>query len=186
MSGTGSTPIERYDPRKKGALCDKCPRRGSTPVPPDGPKGASWCWLGQDPGDVEVRQGKGFVGPTGARLLKLWTRACEELSRPVVPRSQIWVTNAALCAPITDSEAEARQAMTCCRPRLARELRRLSPHAWILTMGKWALHGLTGQEKGMGKIQGFHIEIDVEKIKAEADERAAMAKVAKAINDIPF
>jgi uracil-DNA glycosylase len=165
-----------YDPRKHGALCDKCPRKGSVVVPPEGPaSGARACWLGQDPGKQEVVQGRPFVGPTGSRLARLWDEAfAAEGSGSTLLRRDIWVTNAALCAPPEKGgDAEARAAMTCCRPRLARELKRLDPGAGILAMGKWAWFALTGSEKGSGPYQGFHVMVEPEEILSEADEVGA-------------
>ena len=146
---------------------------------------ALWCWLGQDPGAQEVKKGEPFVGPTGKRIKRLWDLAFQKLVHPVtkkptplppVPRSEIWITNAALCQPITSSASEAKAAMVCCRPRLARELKRLHPDAKLLIMGRWALFGATGKAKGMGKLQGFHIMIDVNEV---ADEARAEAEAVK-------
>jgi len=173
-----------YDPRKHGANCDACPRRGSTPVPPEGPKGARWVWLGQDPGNTEVKKGRPFVGPTGARLAHLWEAAFRELGKPPVPRAEIFITNAALCAPLSKSESEAKAAMTACRPRLLRELKQADPEAGVLVMGKWALHALTGEVKGMGKYQGFHIPINIEAAQREAVEASAAMEPVE--DDIPF
>jgi uracil-DNA glycosylase len=53
----------------------------------------------------------------------------------------------------------------CCRPRLYRELRKVHPNAGILAMGKWALYALTGKQKGGGGLAGFHIDIDLKRIK---------------------
>lgn len=182
-----------YDPRKHGARCDACPRRGQVVVPPEGPKqGARWCWLGQDPGPTEVRKGRPFIGPTGTRLTRIWESACEAIGYPAIQRQEIWITNACLCIPLTPSAKEARDAATCCRPRLSAELARLHPDAGILAMGKWALFALTGKEKGMGGFQGFHLMLDAKKIVAEAKAAAALlvAKKPKTkkkdLDDIPF
>ena len=55
--------------------------------------------------------------------------------------------------------------MDSCRPRLYRELKKIHPNAGLLVMGKWALYALTGKEKGLGSLSGFHINIDIKKIK---------------------
>lgn len=126
-------------------------------------------WLGQDPGHQEVKQGRPFVGPTGARITHIWERAFAALGKAVMPRSQVYITNAALCLPLSKSNSEAKKAMTCCRPRLLRELRQANPNAGILAMGKWAWFALTGSEKGVGKFIGFHVKLgDMEEIHEEA------------------
>lgn len=147
-----------YDPKKWGARCTLCPRREQTPVPPEGPRHAHLCWLGQDPGKTEVKRGQPFVGPTGQRLMLLWEAACETL-RVALPRSQIWVTNTCLCLPVTKSTREAKLAADCCAPRLQRELKMLHPEAGVLAMGRWAFYALTGRTKGVGKFQGFHVPL---------------------------
>jgi uracil-DNA glycosylase family 4 len=176
----------KYDPRKAGARCDKCPRRGSPVVPPVGPpRGARAAWVGQDPGREEAKKLAPFVGPTGGRATKLWVLACEEAGVPVMVRGELWITDAALCPPVTKNEKEARQAMTCCRPRLLRELARLHPDAGILAMGKWALFGLTGMDEGMGKLAGFHKRLYLENMREEAEEAADKAPTVPSLVEEP-
>lgn len=143
-----------YDPRKHGARCDLCPRREQVPVPPEGPKRAHLCWLGQDPGKNEVKQLRPFVGATGVRLAGLWEAGCEEV-KVQLPRKFIWVTNVALCLPVTKSPAESKRAADCCAPRLRKELLGLHTDAGILAMGRWAFYAMTGLTKGIGKFSGF-------------------------------
>ncbi len=113
-------------------------------------------WLGSDPSRHEVKQGRIFVGPGGTRLLHIWEWACQQIGMdPGV--KYIFKTNAALCEwPEGERPKDTRLAFICCRPRLMRELAVVSPNAGVLTMGKWALWALTGSEKGMGKLTGFH------------------------------
>lgn len=150
--------IMTFDPRAHGARCDSCPRKSQKPVPPDGPRGAKICFLGQDPGKNEVRKGRGFVGKTGQLLFNLWANACSRQGVKA-PRSKIWVTNTALCRPITKSAKEASAARDCCRPRLLKELEALHPAAGILAMGKLAWETLTGQTSGVKSHLGFHVRL---------------------------
>lgn len=173
-----------YNPRKHGAACDICPRRNGIPVPPKGPrtKRVRWVWLGQDPGRQETRKGEPFIGNTGARLDKIWRAICDRLGVSI-PRSEIWITNSALCEPITTGNAEARLAATCCRVRLLQELKEHTrPNAAILAMGKWAAFGLWGFEKGIGGYTGFHKAVDLDAMLAEAKIKlaAVRAKLSKA------
>jgi uracil-DNA glycosylase family 4 len=152
----------KYNPRKRGALCDKCPRKEQTPVPPEGPLLARWCWLGQDPGKNEVKKGRPFIGATGKRLARIWMMTFMRLELPEVPRKKVWITNAALCMPVTKGEGEAKKAIECCRPRLYEELNNLHPDAWILAMGKGAFAALTRRTKGVAKYLGFHKKLEIQ------------------------
>ncbi len=174
----------KFDPRQRGALCDKCPRREQKPVPPEGRAGARAAWLGQDPGQNEVAMGRPFVGATGKRLTSVWAAMCERLGLDW-PRSAIWITNACLCLPVKQSnEREAKLAADCCRPRLVKELRQLAPDAGILVMGKWAWYALTGRTKGKAKFDGFHVRVKSSKLSALAV--ANEPKKAAVIAEVPF
>jgi len=160
-----------YDPRTLGAQCDDCPRfkAGKIPVPSEGPKqGAKYVILGQDPGASEERLGRPFIGATGILLFKLWESACQRAGVPLIRREDVFITNAALCAPSSHSERESRLAVSRCHPRLLRELsERTSADAGILALGKNAYYALTGKTKGVGKYLGFHIPIDIENVGAK-------------------
>jgi uracil-DNA glycosylase family 4 len=193
-----------FDPRSLGARCNACPRRFQKPVPSDGnPVTAQVVWLGQDPGAREVEEGKPFVGPTGTRTWNIWTKACQDNGVPVLPRASIYIMNAAACMPLSKRESEAKAAMTCCRPRALRELKAVidaegAADAFgplmILAMGKWALFALTGKPTGMGKLQGFHVEIDLDAAILDAERNAMLAEERAATlrakepeeEDIPF
>src|SRR5437879_1368032 len=108
---------------KHGARCDLCPRRGQTPVPPVGPRDlALTVWLGQDPGEQEVKHEEPFVGPTGTRTKHVWEHACEE-QRTEIPRSEILILNSACCMPLTKRDGEAWAAADCCYPLVKKWLR---------------------------------------------------------------
>lgn len=188
-----------FDPRTLGARCDVCPRKRQKPVPSDGnPVTARVIWLGQDPGQREVEQGKPFVGPTGTRTFNIWDRACKQNGVQPIPRSEIYIMNAAACMPITKRESEAKAAMTCCRPRALAEIKQVMDLAMVsddkplmvLTMGKWALFALTGEVTGMGKLQGFHVPVDLDgaireaHAAADAFEHKAKIKGSKPTQDI--
>lgn len=147
-----------FNPRKLGARCDLCPRKNQTPVPPEGPRdGALWVWLGQDPGEQEVKKGRPFIGPTGTRLTHVWAHGCEEVGT-VVPRSEVFIINTSACLPLTKRDSEAKAAADCCYPMWKYFMKKfVSPAAAILSMGRWAFYQLTGKRKGVGKYQGFYV-----------------------------
>lgn len=157
----------KYNPKRHGALCDACPRKKETPVPPVGPRFAKWCIVGQDPGVNEVRVGAPFVGNTGLRLFQLLARGCMELGKPPLPRSEFWLTNACLCIPVDKTDTrEARKAVKCCRPRLTAELEKLGPNAHVLLLGKNSVLAVTGSDEGVGKLHGFHSLLDLEEMRS--------------------
>lgn len=53
----------------------------------EGPLGASWAFVGEQPGDCEDREGRPFVGPAG-RLLD------QAMAEAGIDRSRVYVTNA--------------------------------------------------------------------------------------------
>lgn len=59
---------EDYDPIAAGALCTQCPLYGSTVVPPTIKLDGELYILGENPGEREVRRLEGFVGPSGDLL----------------------------------------------------------------------------------------------------------------------
>lgn len=161
------------DPRKLGARCDLCPRKGKTVVLPEGPtSGALYCWLGQDPGEQEEKKGRPFIGPTGVRLERLWTNGCAEAGL-TIPRRDILIINSACCRPVTKRDSEAKAAADCCAPLVQHFLKSLSPVAGILVMGRWAYYQLTGRRKGIGKYQGYYVRL---KGLREMPDFEAMAK----------
>lgn len=169
------------DPKEYGARCDSCPRRARylarEYVLPEGNVNKAICvWLGQDPGKKETRERRPFVGPTGAKIAKVWSQECLDsgLEKPI-EREDIYIMNSALCQPIEKSDKEAQGAAICCRPFVTWFLvlvSRVKPKIGILAMGKWAWFALTGRETGMGKYQGFHLHLDPEIMYEEASSTA--------------
>lgn len=104
--------------------CESCPLRYQRKVFPDGPIPALIAFVGEGPGRTEEQQGKGFVGATGQILWRL----CEQFG---LHRSQVWVSNAALCRPkditlntgaVIPAEHTKRWSGSACRTRLLEEL----------------------------------------------------------------
>lgn len=142
--------------------------------------------MGQDPGEQEERKLEPFVGNTGKRIKAIWALGCNE-NNFVHPPDRIYITNGAKCRPVTKHEAEARAAMTCCRPLLMRELRMLKQPRAVLAMGKWAHFALTGEDQGVGHLHGFHVPVSldemervmVKQVKAIHEKQVKAAKKAK-------
>lgn len=172
-------------PQDFGAKCTLCPRKGKIAILPEGPThGAMYCWLGQDPGEQEEKQGRPFIGPTGKRLDRLWSNGCAEV-QVGIPRREVLIINSACCRPVTKKDSESRLAADCCAPLVQHFLKTLNPLAGILVMGRWAYYQLTGRKTGIGKYQGYYVKLkalrdlpDFEAMKVK--QRKAAEKLLKA------
>lgn len=142
--------------------CVGCPLQEQSKVYPDGNRNAQIALVGEGPGWQETLDGAPFVGPSGKLLNWL-------LKRAHIRRSNVWVTNVALCQPTyvripdTDLEWSKTQAMkescTKCTPRLLRELAVVKPKV-IVAFGNEALAALTG-ERGVRAKHGALFRIDL-------------------------
>ena len=75
----------------KPKICEECPAYNAPgPVWPSGPADPKVIFVGEAPGQVELEQGKGFVGPSGNLL---WAVA----RHTGVSRDDAWITNTAKC-----------------------------------------------------------------------------------------
>lgn len=117
-----------------------------------GPTRASLCLVGEQPGDVEDRRGRPFVGPAGRVL---WQ--CVEAAG--VPHEAIYATNA-----VKHFKHEVRGKrrihqrptageIDACSPWLTAELRVLRP-AVIVALGAVAVRSLLGRPVPIGEARG--------------------------------
>jgi DNA polymerase I-like protein with 3'-5' exonuclease and polymerase domains/uracil-DNA glycosylase len=81
-----------YDPKSCGAMCDVCPLKGSTVVPPERNQGASVAVVGEAPGEQEEKQAVPFVGPSGDEVMRA-------LAAAQLRRRDVHITNVLLCRP---------------------------------------------------------------------------------------
>jgi len=144
--------------------CGNCPLKYDTKVFPDGPMPARIVFVGEEPGNQEKMDGRGFGGPSGQLL---W-----HMAREVgLDRSEVWTTNAALCKarqvrlttggviPHMVVKALAAQA---CRARLVQEMRGVNP-AVIVPLGNWALWALSDIPKAkIYSYRGSRIDVDLD------------------------
>ena len=82
-------PLSLEGLRKAEQACTRCPlyQNATQAVPGEGPSPARLMMVGEQPGDVEDREGLPFVGPAGRML----DRALEAAG---LRRERIYVTNA--------------------------------------------------------------------------------------------
>lgn len=81
-----------YNPKSCGAMCDVCPLKGSTVVPPERNQGATVAVVGEAPGEQEEKQGVPFVGPSGDEVMRA-------LAAAQLRRRDVHITNVLLCRP---------------------------------------------------------------------------------------
>jgi DNA polymerase I-like protein with 3'-5' exonuclease and polymerase domains/uracil-DNA glycosylase len=81
-----------YDPRSCGAMCDVCPLKGGTVVPPESNQGARIAIVGEAPGEQEEKQGVPLVGPSGDEVMRA-------LGSAKLRRRDLHITNVLLCRP---------------------------------------------------------------------------------------
>uniref|UniRef100_A0A6H1Z8I6 Putative uracil DNA glycosylase superfamily protein n=1 Tax=viral metagenome TaxID=1070528 RepID=A0A6H1Z8I6_9ZZZZ len=135
--------------------CHLCPLRFTRMVPPDGPIPTRRVFVGEGPGDMELWEGRGFIGPSGVLLWKL----DQEFAGSPPREESTWVTNAALCLPkeiklktgvVLRKEKVKELSVKACRRRLLWELRWVTqdnPDAVIQPLGKWSYRSVTGNWK---------------------------------------
>jgi uracil-DNA glycosylase family protein len=114
--------------------------------------------VGEQPGDVEDRQGKPFVGPAG-RLLD------QMLAEAGIDRGRVYVTNAVKHFKWTPrgkrrlhGKPNSREIFAC-RPWLEAELDAIKPDLLVL-LGATAAQSLLGREFRITKHRGEPLETD--------------------------
>ena len=139
--------------------CDRCPfavnGKPQKPVRGIGPKKPRWTVIGMEPGQVELVRGEPFVGPSGELFNKI-------LAQLGVDRPTLWITNLALCATRTATDAQKQQAYDACRPRLLQELRENAPNTPVLTLGAAPAQAFLGDEFSITQLAGSLHDVDAD------------------------
>lgn len=157
MADGGAATAVRVRGPSQGTLCDQCPfaqqGKPNRPVWGEGPAQPAWIIVGEGPGQVEVRAGRPFVGPTGQLLNKA-------LAKVGVDRETLWLTNATACMPpLTATDTHKKTAAQCCLPRLDHELASKALHDKpVLALGAVATQALVDSEYSITKIAGTYNE----------------------------
>ena len=147
--------------REAAAGCRGCHlwQVGTQTVFGEGPAGAEAVFVGEQPGDVEDREGRPFVGPAG-RLFD------EALAEAGIERSRTYVTNA-----VKHFKWQARgkrrihqkpnwAEMTACRPWLEAELSVVKPRVLVL-LGATAAQTLLGRQFRVTQSRGELVDSDL-------------------------
>jgi uracil-DNA glycosylase family protein len=133
--------------------CELCEHATQT-VFSVGSASARIAFVGEQPGDVEDREGKPFVGPAGQLLDRALTEAG-------IVRSEAYVTNAVKHFRFSLNESGTRrihqtpelQHITACRPWLTTELALVDPEVLVL-LGATAAKSLLGPDFRVTRSRG--------------------------------
>jgi uracil-DNA glycosylase len=146
--------------REAAKHCEGCPlyANATQTVFGAGPARAEVMMVGEQPGDIEDRRGKPFVGPAG----RLLDQTMEEAG---LPREQVYVTNAVKHFKWTPrgkrrlhGKPNSREIFAC-RPWLEAELEAVKPEILVL-MGATAAQSLLGPQFRITKHRGQPFESD--------------------------
>lgn len=131
-------------PKAPGADCENCPLQHRPFVPTTGPDTASIFILGEAPGEVEAKQGKPFVGPSGRLLDQL-------LMMNGIRRADVAVGNVVSCHPLGNQDPP-KEAIAACRGYLDGEIQR-RPTEKVFALGKFAAQQALESRNGILKLR---------------------------------
>jgi uracil-DNA glycosylase len=160
MAKRGGAPGEDDRPSSLKALakaidgCRRCPIgcNGTRAVAGEGKPGAALMIVGEQPGDVEEREGRPFVGPAGHLLDR-------HLEQAGIPREATWVTNAVKHFKFVQrGKRRLHQSPTAgeidtCRWWLDGERALVRPRL-LLALGGSAARSLLGKSVSIGRQRG--------------------------------
>ncbi|MEK4032905.1 UdgX family uracil-DNA binding protein [Methylocystis sp. IM3] len=141
-------------------VCTRCPlyRNATQAVPGEGPRGARVMVVGEQPGDLEDRSGRPFVGPAGRLLDKALTKVH-------LPREQCFVTNAVKhfkFEPRGKRRLHKRPdagEIDACRWWLEQERALVAP-GLVVAMGATAIRGVLGRAEPVSELRGRLLDLD--------------------------
>jgi uracil-DNA glycosylase family protein len=147
--------------KAEAAGCRACPlwRTATQTVFGEGPATAELFFVGEQPGDVEDREGRPFVGPAG-RVFD------DALAEAGIARNKVYVTNA-----VKHFKWEGRgkrrihkkpnaAELAACRPWLDAELEAVSPRV-LVALGATAAQALLGRSFRVTQQRGVPVESDL-------------------------
>jgi uracil-DNA glycosylase len=147
--------------KAEAAGCRACPlwRTATQTVFGEGPATAELFFVGEQPGDVEDREGRPFVGPAG-RVFD------DALAEAGIARNKVYVTNA-----VKHFKWKGRgkrrihkkpnaAELAACRPWLDAELEAVSPRV-LVALGATAAQALLGRSFRVTQQRGVPVESDL-------------------------
>jgi DNA polymerase len=155
--------------RQAARSCEGCDlfREATQTVFGEGPEDARVVLVGEQPGDMEDREGEPFVGPAG-RLLD------DALEEAGIDRSLVYVTNAVKHFKFEQSERggrrlhkkPARSEVVACHPWLRAELHAIRP-ALVVALGATAAQSLMGPSFRVSTQRGEILDLKLEALECE-------------------
>lgn len=135
--------------------CAKCKLNPARFVEGQGNSDAEVILLGSTPGDVDVRRGRPFTGPSNRTIIKA-------LQLVGVERMNCWLSYSCCCQSPTGKSPSIRDIRDCI-PRLYAELKRLPNRKVIVAMGAVAMKALFPTLTSLTKERGrtmWHEELN--------------------------
>lgn len=128
--------------------CQRCPLAAgrTTVVFGEGSPTAELMVVGEGPGREEDRQGRPFVGRSGALLDRL---LAEEAG---LTRAQVYIANVVKCRPPNNRDPKPEEIAEC-RPYLYEQVALIQPKV-ILTLGNFAARALLDTKEGIRRLRG--------------------------------
>jgi DNA polymerase-3 subunit alpha len=131
--------------RKETRACTRCDLRKKCRAPvPVTPGDTNVLIVGEAPGELEDRRGRGFVGASGLYLR-------EKLSEAGFDPQDAHFANSICCRPVDNKFPDFSYIDGC--PWLKETIKLLKP-AVILALGNKPLYAFTGQRSGISKLAG--------------------------------
>jgi uracil-DNA glycosylase family 4 len=141
-----SRPDQGLSTRKHSlAECERCPLAGKAGAyaPPE-TNGNRFVVVGEAPGTQEARHGRPFIGPSGQLLEAV-------LRHYGIGRSELHLTNAALCRP-RDGGTPPAAAVQACNGRLVEELKQVGAST-VFALGNTAAQALLDTKLGITQLR---------------------------------
>jgi uracil-DNA glycosylase len=134
--------------------CVKCPLYQSRThaVPGEGDPQAAIMLVGEAPGEVEDKQGRPFVGPSGRFLNSL-------LEQNGVNREEVFITNSVKCRPPNNRFPHVKELEICKQHWLLRQIELVDPKLIVL-LGRAPLRQLVGEEGTITRLHGQFLRKD--------------------------
>jgi len=180
--------------RASATECQACDlhARATQTVFGEGPRGAEIMMVGEQPGDVEDREGHPFVGPAG----KLLDRALEEAG---IDRRSVYLTNVVKhfkWEPRGKRRIHAKpnaSEIAACRPWIDVEIALIKPRV-LICLGATAAQALLGKSFKVSRQRGERVEsplapvvvatVHPSSILRAVDDEARRVEMARFVEDL--
>ncbi len=135
------------------AVCQNCRLAGTRTnvVYGVGNPSADLMFIGEAPGRDEDLKGEPFVGRAGQLLTDI-------IKAMQLTREQVYIANVIKCRPPENRNPESDE-LDACRPYIRRQVELIQPRV-IVTLGRFALVGLTEKVYGITSVRGHWLEYE--------------------------